>query len=226
MIHADEMATIWVLRGGDRDRLVKAFLDDGQVGVEFPEFPDGRTVDRGKAIRLLGGGSEPSKSVEHEAAMFLSFVRRIGVTDVVLLRDRVASGFVCGVVTSDYEFRPDLGADRARHRRSVDWRRRLPFSLLPERLEKLPAHRPVLDDVPDGRLRDLALRCCRGELGDDPFDRPAGVVPSTPKRRSSGARAPARPKPAPKPERRCLQCLMSKSYDFFDGADEICIDCS
>ncbi len=225
VLHADEMATVWIVRGGDRDRLVKTFLDEGAVGIAYPDFPDGATVDRSKAIKLLGGGLEPSKAVEAEAALFLSFVRRISVADVVLLPDHRAGGFAAGVVTGDYQFREELPAERNRHRRPVDWRRRLPFTELPERLSHLSRPRHDLTDVPDGRLRSLALQCCRGEIGEDPFDRPAGAAPVPRARRSSGTRAPAKPKAPTRAERRCANCLITKPEDLFEDGGDFCQDC-
>lgn len=233
MIHADEMATVWVVRGGPRDRLVRAFLDDGEIGVVFPQFPDGRGVDRSKALRILGVGldDEPTKHQEHDTALFLSFVRRMRVGDVALLVDPHAGGLAVGVVTGDYAYRDDLEPDRAQHRRPVEWRRRLPFSALPGRLDHLPDQRAVLEDVPDGRLRDLALQCTRGELGEDPFDRPAVAPPrrrspsGAPRTRTPRAPAPKRPSQATRAERRCTVCLVTKSADLFDDGDA-CRDCA
>ena len=226
MIHAREMATVWVIRGGERNRLVQTFLDDGAIGVGFPELPDGRTLDRSATLRLL----EPDREApppEGEAAMFLSFVRRIEVADLVLLPDPAAEGFAVGVVAGDYEFHDELAADRARHRRPVEWRRRLPYSALPERLKHLPNQRQPIDDVADGRLRDLALRCSRLELGDDPFDRPRGATAAA---RASGAprrsRAPKRPPKASIPERRCASCLVSKPAELFEDGGDWCRDCA
>ncbi len=225
MIHASEMATVWVIRGGDGNRLVQTFLDAGAIGVGFPELPDGRTVDRASALRLL----EPDREApppENAAAMFLSFVRRIEVGDVVLMPDPAAGGFVCGVATGDYEYHEDLDPSRARHRRPVDWRRRLPYADLPERLAHLPRQRAVLDDVPDGRLRDLALQCCRMERGEDPFDRPRGATRAAAGTgRSSRPRTPPRPPKATMPQRRCASCLVVKPAELFEGDGDWCRDC-
>lgn len=233
-IHADEMATVWVVRGGDRDRLVKAFLDDGEIGLVAAEFGDGRDVDRTSALRTLGVGmdDEPTKHQEADVAHFLSFVRRIRVGDVALLVDPAPGGFACGVVVGDYTYRADLDPSQARHRRAVDWRRRLPFAALPARLDHLPDQRTAVEDVPDGRLRDLALQCCRGELGEDPFDRPATAPPR--RASSSGPRRPRTPKPpapkrpsqATKAERRCTVCLVTKAEDLFEDGGDMCRDCA
>jgi hypothetical protein len=235
MIHADEMATIWVLRAGPADRLVQPFLDEGEIGVVFPQFSDGHDVDRAKALRILGVGldDEPTKHQEHDAAQFLSFVRRIRPGDIAMLVDPVAGGFACGVVTGDYRYRTDLDPPRAQHRRPVEWRRRLPFASLPARLDHLPEQRSMLEDVPDGRLRDLALRCTELRLGEDPFDRPTAAPfrgrvggASTPRRpRTPKPRAPKRPAQATRAERRCTVCLVTKSADLFDDGD-VCRDCA
>lgn len=222
MIHAREMATVWVIRGGERNRLVQSFLDSGEIGVGFPELPDGRDVDRSKALRLLQQDPEAAPP-EADAAMFLSFVRRIEVGDVVVMPDPAASGLVCGVVAGDYEYRGELDADRHRHRRPVEWRRRLPVSALPERLAHLPRTRHAVADVHDGRLRDLALQCCRLELGDDPLDRPRGATGASAGPRRS--RAPRRPPRATIAERRCTNCLVSKPADLFEEGSDWCRDC-
>ncbi len=234
-VHADEMATVWVVRGGERDRLVRTFLDDGEIGLVEPRFGDGRDVDRTSALRTLGVGmdDEPTKAQEADVARFLSFVRRIRVGDVAMLVDPVAGGLACGVVVGDYRFRDDVDPARAPHRRAVSWRRRLPFDDLPDRLDHVPAQRSDLEDVPDGRLRALALRCCRGEAGQDPFDRPA--VPAPRARRSpSGQRrtatprtpAPKRPSQATRAERRCTVCLVTKAEDLFEDDGTVCRDCA
>jgi len=233
MIHADEMATIWVVRGGPGDRLVTTFLEDGEIGLVEPRFPDGTGVDRARALKILGVGldDEPTKQQEHDAALFLSFVRRIRPGDIAMLVDPRAGGFACGVVTGDYRYRADLDAARAQHRRPVEWRRRLPFASLPGRLDHLPDQRAVLEDVPDGRLRDLARQCTELQLGEDPFDRPAA-----PPRAAATSRAPRRPRtprpPAPKRpsqatrvERRCTVCLVTKADDLFEDGD-VCRDCA
>ena len=223
MIHASEMATVWVIRGGERNRLVQTFLDAGTIGVGYPSIPDGRTVDRSKALKLLQ--SDPDAAApEAQAAMFLSFVRRIEVGDVVLMPDPAAGGFPCGVVTGDYEYHDEIDPDRYRHRRPVDWRRRLPYGALPERLAHLPNQRQTLNDVPDGRLRDLALQCCRMELGEDPLVRPRGATTAG-SRGPRAPRAPRRPPQATMAERRCTSCLVSKPAELFDAGSDWCRDC-
>lgn len=235
MMHADEMATIWVVRGGPGDRLLQTFLDEGEIGVVFPQFPDGHDVDRAKALKILGVGldDEPTKHQEHDAAQFLSFVRRIRPGDIAMLVDPRAGGFACGVVTGDYRYRTELDPARAQHRRPVEWRRRLPFASLPARLDHLPEQRSMLEDVPDGRLRDLALQCTELRLGEDPFDRPA-VAPARSRARGSTSTrpprarrppAPKRPSQATRAERRCTVCLVTKSDDLFDDGD-VCRDCA
>jgi predicted Mrr-cat superfamily restriction endonuclease len=216
------MATVWVIRGGERNRLVQHFLDAGEIGVGFEELPDGRSIDRAKAVRLLSGLPD----AEQQAARFLSFVRRISVGDLVLMPDPAAGGFPVGVVAGDYQYRDDIDPDRYRHRRAVEWRRRLPYGELPERLKHLPNQRYTLSDVADGRLRDLALRCSRGELGDDPFVRPRGSVGASSGPRTSRPRGPARPPKATIAERRCESCFLVKPAELFEDGSEWCRDCA
>ncbi len=222
MIHPREMATVWVIRGGDRDRRVASFLADGSIGVEFPDLPDGRSVDRAKAIRLLATDPDAAPP-EADVAMFLSFVRRIDVGDIVVMPDPQEKGLVCGVVSGDYEYRDAPNASEPRHRRAVEWRRRLPVARLPERLDQIPKQRKKLDDVADGRLRDLAMQCCLGELGDDPHVRTSPPVRAA--SRSPRTRKPPRPPKATTPERRCMGCFVSKPAALFDDGSDWCRDC-
>lgn len=218
---------IWVIGAGPRERLVTTFLEEGEIGVSYPALGDGRNLDRVKTEKALADAGVPH--VEVEAKLFLSFVRRMNVGDIVAMPDHHAGGVVMGVVAGDYAFRDDLDPARARHRRPVEWRRRLPLSALPERLAHITASRHSILEESDGRLRDLALRCCRGELGDDPTDRPR-VAAATPKRAASGAprrpRAPKRPPRATMAERRCTSCLVVKSEDLFDHGEDLCRDCA
>src|SRR3546814_16051422 len=124
MIHADEMATVWVVRAGPKDRLVRTFLDEGEIGVAFPQFPDGPDVDRSKALKILGVGldDEPSKHQDADAALLLSFVRRIRDADLALLLDPVAGGSA-GVVATRSDERPDVATGKAvGGRRDLGWR--------------------------------------------------------------------------------------------------------
>ncbi|MDZ7676140.1 MAG: hypothetical protein U5K30_13860 [Acidimicrobiales bacterium] len=220
-MHPKEMATVWVIRGGERNRLVPTFLREGTVGLGFGGLPDGRSVDRATALRLLSSGAEDETPPEAEAAMFLSFVRRIEVGDLVLMPDPQERGLACGVVTGDYEYHDELPPEQCRHRRPVEWRRRLPYAELPERLERVPSQRKALDDVPDGKLRELAQRCCAGELGDDPHNRRSPPVRSS----SGGARRPTRPPKAAIPEKRCMGCFVVKPAELFEGDGDLCRDC-
>lgn len=221
VLHADEMATIWVIRGGNRHRLVQKFLTDSVIGLTHP-LPDGRTLDRAKAERLL---TDKVANSEAEAKQFLSFVRRMNVGDVAALLDPAADGLAIGVIAGDYEFDDTVDENRAQHRRPVEWRRRLPFAALPERLAHVPHQRTAVQDVADGRLRDLALQCCRLELGDDPLDRPRGAPPRSSMSGPRRAPAPKRPPKATIPERRCANCFVVKPADAFEDGGDWCRDC-
>ena len=221
------MPTVWVIRGGAGNRLVSAFLHDASIGVDFPDLPDGRTLDRRSTLELLSAGlpapeeDEAPKPPEAEAAMFLSFVRRMEIGDLVVMPDPQAAGLVCGVVAGEYDYRVDLDEDRCRHRRPVEWRRRLQNQELPERLAHVPRQRKLLDDVADGRLRDLAMKCCAGELGEDPLDRPARA----PRQGTPRARRTKRPPKATISERRCQSCFVVKPEEAFEDGGDWCRDC-
>lgn len=218
------MATVWVIAAGDRERLVSRFLADGAIGVSYPALGDGRNLDRRAAEKALSEAKVAK--VDAVAKLFLSFVRRIEIGDVVAMPDHHAGGVVIGVIAGDYEFRDDLAADQARHRRAVEWRRRLPLSALPERLAHIADGRVAFQEESDGRLRDLALRCCRGELGEDPTDRPAAPVTLPRSTAPRKPRAPSRPPRATMAGRRCQHCLVVKAEDLFEEGEDLCRDCA
>lgn len=219
-------ATLWLIRGGESNRLVRRFLDEGVTGVGFGDLPDGRTVDAFVLQKKLAAAFV--EKPEQVSTQFFSFVNRVEVGDVVFMPDPQAKGLATGIVTGEYTYDPDIPVEECRHRRSVDWRRRIGYDALPERLANLPKQRAVVADVPDGRLRVLAHEAFLHELGEDPHRRPVrstgGGGGSRPRRSSTGGRI---KKPAPKPveQRRCMTCMMQKPLDFFDGDDQHCRDC-
>lgn len=226
MIEDVETAKLWLLRGGDGHRMVSAFLAEGVVGVPFAELPDGRTLDRAGAVRRFQAEGRAGNP-EAEAATFLSFVRRIDIGDLVLMPDPVPRGLAIGWVTGDYTFDGDLSPDRCRHRRTVNWQRRLPYADLPERLQTLTQPRTSLKEIPDGRVRALVAEVLTGDAGEDVRSRPQrGRAPAgSGTRRSAARRASARPVKVEE-ERRCTICLMSKPLSRFEGDSEWCDMCA
>ena len=221
------MATVWVVRGGDRHQLVPMLLDDGDIGVEFPMLEDGRELDRAAVLRRLGrvDPDASDNAREQDAKMFLSFVRRMAIGDIVAMPDPAAGGVGFGVIDGAYRFDDERDASRARHRRAVTWCRRLATDDLPERLAHVPRTRSVLDDPADGRLRALAEQCCRGEAGTDPSVRPT-VARRAPGTGTPRRRTPPRPPKATVAERRCAGCLVVKPDGLFDDdGGDYCQDC-
>ena len=50
---------VWVIRGGDHNRLVDDFVDRGEIGLVYPQVPNVRSVDRWEIDRRLDEVSAP-----------------------------------------------------------------------------------------------------------------------------------------------------------------------
>lgn len=213
---------MWVIRGGEQNRLVDRFVDQAIIGLRFPDVPDAEILTRSEIRRFLGTDASPAVLDAQEASLS-AFVREIQVGDSVLLPDPQRGDVVVGTVTGRYEFDGDLPADEARHRRSVDWLARHSVAELPKAVQgtvtkqklDLQQHRDAEWSAYLGQVRDHVI-------GRDPRDRPARTSSTTP-RRASRAAAPRAPKAAVA-QRTCPSCFLQTHPDRFRG--DLCVDCA
>lgn len=226
------MRRAWVIRGGDDNRSVDAFVAAGVIGVGYPDVPDGRTVDRWDVTELLRlkGWTSP----EGRAEAFELFVRSIGVGDVVVMPDTPRREVVMGRIEGDYEFVAHLPPDDHRHRRPVSWFGRHRVDLLPGGVRDLSKQRNVLTERTSVALVDHAAAVERGELGRDPMDTASQA--RTPPIRSTKPRvtgkaatskvaAPKAATPAPT-VRSCPACYLVKNVTLFREGSDVCVDCA
>jgi hypothetical protein len=217
---------VWVIRGGDDNRLVDDFVAAGVIGVGYPDVPDGRTVDRWDVTEILRlrGWTGP----ESRAEMFEQFVRVVGVGDVVVMPDTPRREVVIGRVEGEYEFAGHLPVEEYRHRHPVTWLGRHGIDLLPAAHRDVYKQRTTLTERSSAVLLDHADAVERGELGRDARDtapaarpprRAATKAPSVPKARSV-------PKTPASSGRACPGCYLIKSDSLFPGGSEVCVDCT
>lgn len=197
---------VWVIRAGERSRLVDDFVTGDVTGVGYPAVPDGRSVTRDQVEEMLVDDGTPA-AVKRSVAMFDAFVNDVGVGDAVLMPDTPRGDVLVGTVTSGYEYHAELPHDRFRHRRAVEWRARVPLAELPESEQGLQRQRTMLADLTSDDLRAFVGRVVAGDLG-----RPAVTPP--------GRYA----TPAPV-GRVCTACGTRKADSVFDGSSAVCIDC-
>lgn len=212
---------MWVIRAGEQNRLVDRFVDQGIIGVEFPEVPDAEILTRSEIRRSLAEGQTTTALDAQEAALS-AFVREIQVGDSVLAPDTGRGEVVVGTVTGRYEFDGGRAADDFRHRRTVDWLARHAIEDLPAAVQGVARQRPVLQQHRDAEWSAYLVEVRDGDLGRDPKDRPARPIAPA-RRRSSGPSTPRVPKPAAVAQVTCQSCFLQTHPDRIH--DGICEDC-
>lgn len=217
------MRRVWVIRGGEENDLVDAFVEGGYIAVEYPDVTDGRTVDTYDVTERLRarGWTVP----EARAEMFEQFVHRIGIGDLVVLPDTPRREVVIGRVEGGYAFQSFLDPDSHRHRREVTWLGRHPVGLLPESSRDITRQRTTLTERSSAALLAHAEAVERGEVGRDARQ----LVPPTPARTARQPRTTSAARPAAKvaapTSRACASCFLVKSLDLFPGGGDVCVDC-
>ena len=229
MCHA-RTVRVWVIRGGDGNRLVDDFVTSGSVGLVYPEVPNVRTVDRWDIERRIEATG--ASNVDVHADVLLAFVHEIVSGDAALLPDPTRGEVVVGTFDGPYEHRPDVADERGQHRRRVTWVGRHATKDLPEPLRDVGRQRPMLKRRDSATFAEHLDAVRSGRLGRpaEAFDRPrAARAPSgaSPRPRAAGtarASAPARPAKAQPAVRTCPSCFQQKPAALFE--DDICRDCA
>lgn len=163
------MGRLWFVRGGDENRLVDDFVDDGVIGMGYYGVSDGRTLSEADLMARLR--ADNVRTAGQRAARFRLFVDEMAPGDVVVMPDTPRGEMVIGEIVGDYQYLADLAPDRYRHRRRVSWLGRHPFSNLPPGREELYRERRPLRELDAPDLVDHAERVRRGEVGRAASDR-------------------------------------------------------
>lgn len=210
---------MWVIRGGEQNRLVDRFVDDGVTGVGYYEVPDAEILTRTEIRRLLVAEGT-SAAVDAHVAMLAAFVREVQVGDSVLMPDTPRGEVVIGEVTGRYEFHADLPAEDYRHRRAVRWLARHGVDELPASVQGVVKQRQTLRQDRDAAWSDHVRRVRAGDVGRDPKDRRPVTRPRpSGGRTSGGSRATAAPT-----MRTCPSCHLQWPPSRFAG--DLCVDCA
>ncbi len=215
---------MWVIRGGEQNRLVDRFVDQGVIGMDYIQVPDAEILTRLEIRRFLADGLAANTLDAHES-MLSAFVREIQVGDSVLVLDPQRGEVVVGTVTGGYAFHGDLPADDFRHRRTVDWLARHAVEDLPAAVQSVARQRPALQQHRDAEWAGYLAQVREQLIGRDPKDRPARAAVTSTRRASSTARAstPRTPK-AVVAQRTCPSCFLQTHPDRFRG--DVCLDCA
>lgn len=211
---------MWVIRGGDKDRSVDRFTDQGMVALEFPQVPDAEILTRTEIRRFLVGDLSPA-ALDAQVAVLSAFIRELQVGDSVLMPDPRRGEVVVGTVTGRYEF-DDAAVPAERHRRTVEWRARHAIDDLPAPVRAATKQRPVLGQHRDAEWAGYLVQVRDGTLGRDPKDRSvASAAPARRRAPSTGATRVTKPVIA---QRTCSACFLQHHPDRMRG--DLCVDCA
>lgn len=219
------MRRVWVIRGGEEVDLVDDFVAGGDIGLHYPDLPDGQSIDLYDITERLRarGWTNP----EARAELFQLFVHQVRAGHLVVMPDPARRDVVIGRIEGDYEFRYDLSPDDHRHRRAVTWLARHGTEQLPDGCRDLSRQRAALAERSTPALVAHVESVERGELGRAPADtsRPVSVPRSSSPRAPRPSKAAAAPKAPTVETRRCAECFLAKPADLFPGGGEVCVDC-
>jgi len=216
---------MWVIRGGEQNRLVDRFIDEGMIAIEYPEVPDAEILTHSEIRRFLAGDLSTA-ALDAEVGVVTAFVRELAEGQSILVPDPARGEVVVGTITSRYEYHGDVPEDLGKHRRAVDWIARHPIAQLPSPVQGVTRQKLTLEQHRDAEWSGYLRQVRDGELGRDPKDRPAGTTSTTTKSatRSTTPRAPRVPKkPAPVTAATCQICFLQTHPDRIH--DGICEDC-
>ncbi|HYD10205.1 MAG TPA: hypothetical protein VEA78_08885, partial [Acidimicrobiales bacterium] len=182
---------VWIIRGGEENQLVDRFVDDGVIGLEYPDIPDGRRVDQYDVTERLKarGWTSPEKRAE----LFTLFVHQVRPSHLVVMPDPARGDVLVGRVEGEYEYDSRVDVDDGAHRRRVTWLARHDRRDLPAGARDVLRQRTVIVEHASADLLDHLEAVERGEVGRAPDDlhapKPA-AAPRTPR----APKAPAPPK--------------------------------
>lgn len=145
---------VWVIRGGERNRLVDRFVDESVIGIGYGSVPDARSLGEGEledGLVRRGSGA-----VTLHARMFRWFVDEMAVGDVVLMPDTPHRELVVGRVAGPYRHDDDVPPEAYRHRRTVEWLDHVPFDALPPAARHLHRQQQTLTRRTDPQLSAFA----------------------------------------------------------------------
>jgi predicted Mrr-cat superfamily restriction endonuclease len=210
-----KLAQVWVVRGGEGNRLVDMFVDNGITAVGYYTIGDGRYIDEGDVAARLR--SEKRTVPGRRAGMFTDFVHRIARDDFVYMPDTPRGEIGVGPVIGDYEFDESVPADQYRHRRKVAWIGRHRIDDLPATWRHIYKQRPTLQHLDAPELLAHGKRVAADGIG-----RPATERRATRRTTPSGVTHSATARAVT--ERVCPSCGYLKPVGQF-GISDRCVDC-
>ncbi len=208
---------MWVIRGGEDNRLVDQFVDQGITAVGYPSIGDGWGLTEPVVAATLRAEKVPA--AEAAASRFRQFVHDVAHGDVVVMPDTPRGEVVVGIVEGDYEFHPEVEPEAYRHRRVVRWIGRHGTADLPTEWQSLYRQRQTVRLLADAdALVEHAARIEADRVGRPAADR--GKAPAKAPASVASTRAPK----VVSVFRRCPECGLQKAPSQF-GSEELCADC-
>jgi hypothetical protein len=211
------MRRVWVVRGGESNRLVDEFTDNGVVGVGYSTVPGDPGLSAAEVAWYLKEQGVSGIPDAH-AAMFVNFVRGMADGDVVFMPDTPRGEVLVGEVAGPYRYEETLPVERYRHRRPVRWLGRVGLDDLPDEHRLLHHQRVTFA----GKGSEPALLALADDVAAGDVGRPA-----TDRRGRANHVGPARAAASPvRSERVCPACGLLRGPAVFPDGAEVCSDCT
>lgn len=117
--------SVWMVRAGKYGENEQAAIEKKVVTIDWNDLPDlSQITDRQQLVSLFGKTfpDDSAARISNHVGQVWAFCGRIQKGDLVVLPLKTQSAIAIGRVTSDYEYRTDLG-ESIRHVRRVNWLR-------------------------------------------------------------------------------------------------------
>jgi restriction system protein len=117
--------TVWVVKGGRVGERETRILDKSVLGIGWEEMPDLSKIATRQEMEDLYGRTYPDAKRERKSnhvGQLWAFRQTMQVGDLAVVPLKTQSAIAVGKVSSDYEYRTDLGGDMV-HTRGVRWKK-------------------------------------------------------------------------------------------------------
>lgn len=115
--------TLWCIKGGSSGEREKRMLDKSLIGIGWEELGNLSEIKNKNELEVLYKKTYPDANnyrIGNQVGQLWIFLNTIKINDIVVVPLKTQSSIAIGRVTSDYEYKTDLGEDM-KHVRKVHW---------------------------------------------------------------------------------------------------------
>lgn len=114
---------LWCIKGGSSGEREKRILDKSTLGIGWSKLMDLSSIQRIEDLDELYKDNFPDANKRrrgNHVGQIWRFLKKMKIGDLVVVPLKTQSAIAIGTVSSDYEYRTDLGEDM-KHTRRVHW---------------------------------------------------------------------------------------------------------